>query len=333
MVYDRKILVPYLENLYSLEMAWVILDTRKDQLQDQVQSAKRNIKNYNQNLIIEKKRINESLLPRIIKIFFQRLADFWDASSALGGLFYALLGCPALFAFIGVLSFNYCNNGLFGIFKNFSSLFKNAYFIFLSIILVFELLLAISHSIGELKEEKSDAEQAYQEALQTQATQKKWHDASKNILPQAEAKLKKVEKEINKIEDMLSDSYDANIIPWDYRERAAITYLYQYFSTSNANDLDQVIQTFMLEQIHEQLERIENQVNQILSNQDYMIEKLQDIHTEAQNQTKMTSQIKKSVLQLKDSDDRKEKYLDMIECNTKASAYFQAATYLEAARN
>ena len=59
MVYDRKILVPYLENLYSLEMAWVILDTRKDQLQDQVQSAKRNIKNYNQNLITKTSHTNK----------------------------------------------------------------------------------------------------------------------------------------------------------------------------------------------------------------------------------------------------------------------------------
>ena len=213
MVYDRKILVPYLENLYSLEMARVILSTRKDQLQTQVQSAKKNIKNYNQNLIIEKKQFKEALPLRIIKAFFQETVDLSDCSYALTGFLYCILFLPAIPAPIVVLLFNLFKHGIWGIFKNFFSSLIIAYIIFVLIMFILVLLSAINTALGELDAEKREAEQTYQEALQAQATKKKRYDTSKNTLPQAEAKLAKIKKELPKIETMLSDSYNASITP------------------------------------------------------------------------------------------------------------------------
>lgn len=51
-----------------------------------------------------------------------------------------------------------------------------------------------------------------------------------------------------------------NIIPVQYRNLGSIAYLYEYFSTSQATNLDQVIQTMLLDDVRQRIQNIENQL-------------------------------------------------------------------------
>lgn len=72
---------------------------------------------------------------------------------------------------------------------------------------------------------------------------------------------------LDKARKLKEDLYDVNIIPKNYRNIYASYYLYDYFNTSRETDLDKIIQTLLLEEIKQQLDKIIWQNESILLNQ------------------------------------------------------------------
>lgn len=71
----------------------------------------------------------------------------------------------------------------------------------------------------------------------------------------------------NSASKLRDEVYDVNIIPSKYRDIHAAYYLYDYFNTSRETDLDKIIQTLLLEEIKQKLDKIIEQNEQIILNQ------------------------------------------------------------------
>ena len=104
------------------------------------------------------------------------------------------------------------------------------------------------------------------------------------------------------------------------------------FSTSRATDLDQVIQTMLLDDVRQRIQNIENRLNQIISNQQRIYEKLSDIQQTASYISRQMNSIELSLNeQIRNSQEQTEQ-LKMIKTNTEISNYLQLGTYLKIAR-
>lgn len=138
-------------------------------------------------------------------------------------------------------------------------------------------------------------------------------------------RINKLDKERNKIQKLRTNAYNVNIIPGQYRNIYAAIYLYDYFSGSQEDDLALALNTFVLEQIKDRLDRIiENQsemiLNQyaIISNQQRAMEQQERHHAE----------LCRKLDHIKTSNEERNTYLSMIESNTATAAYFAAADYI-----
>lgn len=152
------------------------------------------------------------------------------------------------------------------------------------------------------------------------------NDEARKRIPELERRLEAYSNERKKIGTVLKRVYSANVLPSQFRDMYSAVYLYDYFSNSRADDLDQVLNTFVLEQIKDKLDDIiENQrisiLNQrlIIQNQRQAMEE-QRIHNEY---------MRKKVCQISASIEEQNQYLAMIEANSAANAYFAAAHYLK----
>lgn len=131
--------------------------------------------------------------------------------------------------------------------------------------------------------------------------------------------------ERQRVSTLLQKSYGANVIPGQYRNVYAAMYLYDYFRNSRADDLDLVLNTFVLEQIKERLDIIiasqsEMILNQriLMANQEKSIEQQRFHH----------DQLMDKLDQIHAQGEERNLYEQMIESHTAASAYFAAAEYI-----
>ena len=131
--------------------------------------------------------------------------------------------------------------------------------------------------------------------------------------------------EINRINTVLNRVYNANVIPYQYRNMYASVYLYDYFSGSREDDLALALNTFVLEQIKERLDVIIEQQSEMILNQRIMIAKQEKT---IQLQQAHTAMMQNKLNQIVASNEERNQYLRMIEGNTAATAYFAAADYI-----
>ncbi len=132
-------------------------------------------------------------------------------------------------------------------------------------------------------------------------------------------------KEIQMVSDLLQKAYSANIIPGQYRNLYASVFLYDYFSKARfADDLDMVLNTFVLEQIKDRLDTIITQLSEVLINQSISISKQEDA---LEQQKKYQKRMEHKISQIQASNEEQEMYLDMIESHTRITAYFAAENY------
>lgn len=152
---------------------------------------------------------------------------------------------------------------------------------------------------------------------------------SQSVLPEHQATKKKINIELNSCQDVKDNAYNLNIIPVQYRNLGSIAYLYEYFSTSQATNLDQVIQTMLLDDVRQRIQNIENQLNQMLSNQQRIYEKLSDIQRTASYISRQLDVIELTLQEQIKNSQEQTRYLKMIKTSTEISNYLQLGTYLE----
>lgn len=104
-----------------------------------------------------------------------------------------------------------------------------------------------------------------------------------------------------------------------------MVYLYDWFGTSGADDLDHALSMFVLEEIKARLDRIIEQQSEMILNQQLMIANQQKTQELQIAHAKM---MRNKVQQLQATEEERLRYDRMIEANTRGMAYFAVADYL-----
>lgn len=125
--------------------------------------------------------------------------------------------------------------------------------------------------------------------------------------------------EIKHIEDLRNNIYGVNIIPSRYRNLNVACYLYDYFSTSRETDLDKILQTMLLDEINQKMDKVISSLESVIVNQRYQAAIQQEYHKEH-----MTA-----LANLERNQEMHNEYLKMIDANTTVSAFFSAANYMQ----
>lgn len=126
------------------------------------------------------------------------------------------------------------------------------------------------------------------------------------------------------VECMRSKLYAINVIPSQYRNIYAAYYLYDFMSTSRETDLEKVIQTFVLEEIKQRLDKIIMQNNQVLINQ-----RVQLAMQEQQNRMVAENHREemRNIARLEANQERQLDYQKMIAANQEVTNYILAEDY------
>ena len=149
-------------------------------------------------------------------------------------------------------------------------------------------------------------------------------EARQKKLPGLQAALADVQAEYNRVETVLRQMYAANIIPMKYRDLYTTVYLYDWFVNGVSSDLDMALNTFVLEEIKDKLDVIiRNQEEIILNQRRQMAMQQQSLETQEQHYRMM----EQKAAQIAQSQEEQVMYLNMIESNTSATAYFAAANF------
>lgn len=292
--YDRKILVPYLQDTCSAELLCTHL---------QKEISKKNNEIFSLNRIIDTKIIDPA---------YPEMPDYSGNAEAATG-FSALLGIIGLFLFF--------SNGLLGLLKivGIAALFFSALILFVG-------LSDLSEAKQREKHDFSERLNNYNRAIENNKRAR----AQKNEYLHSRAKLL---EEVSQLSNHLADAkilrdkvYGVNIIPSKYRNVQAAYYLYDYFSTCRENDLDKIIQTLLLDEIVQKLDTVIEQNEELIINQRYQIA-LQEHHTEVieSNHREQLSRIAK----MESNQELQADYLNMIETNQEVTNFFLASEYIQ----
>lgn len=228
--------------------------------------------------------------------------------------------------------------GIVGLIGGISSLFLGfiCYFFELSILAGFLYILGACHlfvawfSYTSTNDKNEEKKAKYKTAMdkynkEFQKIQSENKHLREHELPAVQAKLRVSLREKKKVERLLVEMYDVNIIPSRYRDIYVAIYLYDWFSTSQADDLDMALSMFVLEEIKDKLDTIIANQAEIILNQ-CMILANQQKSFEQQHQYNQMMQSKLN--RIAASNEERNIYLSMIESNTAATAYFAAADYI-----
>lgn len=118
--------------------------------------------------------------------------------------------------------------------------------------------------------------------------------------------------------------YSVNIIPSRYRTIQVAYYLYDFFSTGRATDLEQTLQTMLLDEIIQRMDKLIVQNEEILLNQRYQI-----AQQERQNRIdsdRYREQMEK-IARMEQNQERQIDYERMISANQEVTNFFLAADY------
>ena len=145
-------------------------------------------------------------------------------------------------------------------------------------------------------------------------------------ISEIEAEIEKFQRERTKVRNLIASVYSANVIPSRYRDFYTAVFLYDWFSTSGADDLDHALSMYVLEEIKSKLDEIiENQAEMILNQQMFIANQYKSLEEQREHNALM----QRKAREIAASNEEQTKYLSMIECNTEATAYFAAATYFK----
>ncbi len=289
--YNRAFLVPYLQSVCALELAANKLANRDNKLAGQIQQ----MQNGKYNPVPKRQEPEpEITCGRLISIL-------------LGVFFIGL----ALLMLMGILM--YKERGMFWAVALLGSI--GGFFLWGAI-----------SSIKESNERNASQENKYRKALENYENIRIENKNALRKIPQVQGEQQNCLAERRKVATTLQRVYSANIIPRQYRNIYAAVYLYDWFSTSQADDLDMALNMFVLEEIKAKLDRIIANQTEIILNQCIMTANQQRSYEQQKQHSEM---MQRKLDQIQASNDERNNYLNMIACNTEATAYFAAASYLQ----
>lgn len=287
--YDRRILVPYLQDVCSTELLCSRLEKEANQLSRDV-GTQRN-----------------AATQKIIDPPVPQEEDFSVAdldSDRTAAIIYGIV------TFVGLLiGWNFIGIGLM--------LFGG-----------FFVVIFIWSIIGSYQ----DRHARYLKALENHKRQIEINQRLRSQIPQRQLSLRNSQQMLSTAQARLreaqrlrSEVYSVNIIPAKYRNIYAAYYLYDYFSTSRETDLDKIIQTLLLDEIKQRLDRIIVQNEQIVLNQRYQIAlQEQQNRLSAENHREELRQIAR----LERNQELQMDYQNMIARNQQVTNFILAADYI-----
>lgn len=297
MNYDRKFLVPYLENLFNLELIVKSLTDKENYYNSICTRIEYYINNFKEPYIELPIKDKSAYRRGGIKGLFYGSVVWLIIIMALGIILNGLTEKICILIFIICCIIGYCVAG--------SSADEHANEIYNS-------------QMKEYSEEKA----AY--ASQCAAINQYKKDVQiYNCMRQ------KCKTELENARTYRETAYSANIIPKPYRDIYCIKYLYDYFSSSNATDLDQIIQTLLLDNIQQELREIKRKLDIIIQNQNALIDKMNYICNKADKIDKDNEAELKHLAQIESNQQLQTSYLQMIQANEQTNNYISTATFLE----
>lgn len=294
--YDRKILVPYLEDVSCVEIMYHKVATQCQQTEQEY----RRYKNY-ANMKFRKPEYPLKEEP----------------ITTINPSIVIVIGLSAILLIIGII----CNaaKGPRGMGD------------FLSIIGGIGIFVGGVGFVCEYnKAQRTVEENYYSEIEQYKIDLKNYEQNTKNTQSYYEY-AHKLKLELNEIlshkrelEELKKKMYAPNVIPVQYRTLDSVCYLYDFFRTSRETDLEKVIQIMILDNINQKILNIINKLDQIIINQKIQISQQSALYKEIQEQR---TEEMKAIAKAEQDTVKQLEYLSMIEANTAADAYFSLATY------
>lgn len=289
--YDRRILVPYLQDICSLELLAAKLEREIDKAGTQVW--------------IWESKVNEDTKPEEVQV-----------SNGSGNLLLFGTSCIAFIIAVGLFILGSSIGGFFGIIFNLAAFVCVLFSGFVMYLLV---------TCGESSKEREEKIRKYNEELRAyeakepeRAQARREVNAWREIKDISAGRLKEVER-------LREQAYAVNVIPRQYRNIYAVHYLYEYFATSHENDLDRVIQTFILEEIKSRLDQIIEQQTEMILNQRCIIAKQEQGNKILIENHRAKMQ---QLAMLNENSKYQTEYLQMINANLAVSNYFAYQEYI-----
>lgn len=301
MEYKREVLVPYLTELYGIEVTWHTLNNKCKKYQEMIQK--------DQEILAEKIKVEGVKLE-------EPSESKWKKVTLINlGILIALFILMALMnpeATIGYIAIG----------------------MILAVILYKPFMNKWNAEQSQYQKNLSK----YYESCNTLKTWKEEISETEKKYPIDLVRQEELLVELKKCAEVRNGAYSIDIIPKQYRNLGAIMYLYEYFSTSKATDLDNIIQTMILSDVNKRIMNMESQLNQIISNQKQIHEELSEIHQTAESIYNQTVQISGQLTSIELTLDEQKKdtkeltdEIKMVRANTDISAYLQMGTYLKMA--
>lgn len=117
-------------------------------------------------------------------------------------------------------------------------------------------ILSILFGLSFWHDDNTNAKYKYAKSVSECEAERKRNAAFRNSLParrqeldNAKEKLTILRTDYANVKKLREQAYGINVVPRQYRDIYAVYYLYDFFSTSRETNLENVIQTFVLEEI------------------------------------------------------------------------------------
>ena len=157
-------------------------------------------------------------------------------------------------------------------------------------------------------------------------------DNKQKKLPQYRNRLNEEKKQLSILKSQLVSAkmmrdnlYGVNVIPSKYRNIHAAYFLYDYFNSTRETDLDKIIQTMLLDEIIQKLDKIIAQNEEIILNQrmQLALQKQQNEMIAHNHREEMDR-----LARMERNQERQMDYQNMMVCNQKVTNFFLEADYL-----
>lgn len=276
--YNRDFLVPYLQNICSLQLAKEKLDKKSRRLRDEIFELENG--QYNPKPVQD----HHKLGCWFYFCVFGAIFCFWGATTFDGSLSTLITICGVAYLVFAIISFFYVQ------------------------------------SFNE------NAETEYIEAMRRYEAKDYDNMLDSILVEKFKEEKQNYESEIRKVDYLLNEVYEANVIPVQYRNLYAAVFLYEWFSTSRADDLDHALSMYVLEEIKDRLDSIIMYQAQSILYQRIMIANQYKTMDQIQN---LEISMQEKLTKIMATEEEQLCYTKMIESNTAANAYFSAANYLD----
>lgn len=186
--------------------------------------------------------------------------------------------------------------------------------------------------IGEKQRAEDEAEFHYHKQLEEYNRNRAFVQKIKEDIQYNKLLMKPQEEKIDELEQLLqaakmmrNDVYSVNIIPQQFRNRDAMCYLYDFFSTCQETDLESTIRTMLLDDIKKQLHTLAEQNSEMILNQRIQIAlSEQSNYISSVNNRNTVSALN----QIADNQDMQNKYQQMIAQNQNMTNFLLAYNML-----